>query len=422
MTEKGVFGLFTSSSILNPMKKPVIFYGYLIVLACAGIQAVGVGAYVTFGVFFKSLIAEFDWSRAILSGAHSSTFLIAGIVGILVGRLTDRFGPRVLMSVAGFFCGAALLLMSRINAPWQLYLFYSLFFGIGLSAVDVIALSTTARWFVLRRGVMTGIVKMGTGTGQLIMPLAASLLIAGFGWRTAYVILGGTAMVLLISIAQLLRRDPARMGLLPDSGTRSEVPGIALPEAGASFREALADRQFWTIFFANLTACFALLSVMLHIVPHATDIGIPSTAAAGLLSTIGGVSIVGRFMIGNAIDRIGNRNCMILCFILLIGVLLWLQLAENLWMLYLFAAVYGFTHGGFFTVISPIVAEYFGLRSHGLLFGIAVFAGTVGGFFGPIFAGYIFDMTASYRIAFWGCICTSAIGLGLILSLKPPKP
>jgi MFS family permease len=106
---------------------------------------------------------------------------------------------------------------------------------------------------------------------------------------------------------------------------------------------------------------------------------------------------------------------------LLIIVLLWLQLSKELWMLYLFAAVYGFTHGGFFTVISPIVAEYFGLRSHGLLFGMAVFAGTVGGFIGPIFAGSIFDLTASYRVAFWGCLCAAAIGLGLILSLRPVR-
>jgi MFS family permease len=402
------------------MKKSAFFYGYLIIAACAGIQATGVGTYVTFGVFFKPLLAEFDWSRATLSGAHSLTFLIAGIFGIIVGRLTDRFGPRILMTGAGFFYGSSVLLMSTINAPWQLYLFYSLLFGVGLSAVDVITLSTTARWFVRRRGVMTGIVKMGTGCGQMIMPLVASMLIAGFGWRRAYVLIGGMAMVLIVLIAQLLRRDPAHMGLLPDAA-RTETSGSESFERETSFPEAIRDRQFWTIFFANLAVCFSLMSVMLHIVPHAMDIGISSTAAAGILSTIGGVSMVGRFFIGNAIDRIGNRRSMIFCFVLLIIVLLWLQLSKELWMLYLFAAVYGFTHGGFFTVISPIVAEYFGIRSHGLLFGMAVFAGTVGGFIGPLFAGSIFDLTASYRVAFWGCLCAAAIGLGLILSLRPVR-
>jgi MFS family permease len=402
------------------MKKSAFFYGYLIIAACAGIQAIGVGTYAMFGVFFNPLLAEFDWSRTTLSGAHSLAFLIAGIFGILAGRLTDRFGPRILMTGAGFFCGSSILLMSTINAPWQLYLFYSVLFGIGLSAVDVITLSTTARWFVRRRGVMTGIVKMGTGTGQMIMPLVASMLIACFGWRRAYVTIGGLTMVLIVLIAQLLRRDPAHMGLLPDAA-RTETPGSAFIERETSFREAIRSRQFWTIFFANLAVCFSLMIVMLHIVPHAIDIGISATAAAGILSTIGGVSIVGRFFIGNTIDRIGNRRSMILCFVLLIIVFLWLQLSEELWMLYLFAAVYGFTHGGFFTVISPIVAEYFGIRSHGLLFGMAVFAGTVGGFFGPIFAGAVFDLTASYRVAFWGCLCAAAIGLGLILSLRPVR-
>jgi MFS family permease len=402
------------------MKKSALFYGYVIIAACAAIQAIGVGTYVTFGVFFKPLLAEFEWSRATLSGAHSLAFLFAGIFGILVGRLTDRFGPRILMTGAGVFCGSSILLMSMINAPWQLYLFYSVLFGIGYSAVDVIALSTSARWFVRRRGVMTGIVKMGTGSGQMVMPLVASMLIACFGWRRAYVILGGMVMVLIVLIAQLLRRDPAHMGLLPDAA-RTGTSGLEFVERETSFREAIRSRQFWTIFFANLAVCFSCLIVLVHIVPHAIDIGISSTAAAGILSTIGGVSMIGRFFIGNTIDHIGNRRSMILCLVLLIIVLLWLQLSKELWMLYLFAAVYGFTHGGLFTVISPIVAEYFGLRSHGLLFGMAVFAGTIGGFIGPIFAGSIFDLTGSYRVAFWGCLCAAAIGLGLVLSLRPVR-
>ncbi|MCJ7593766.1 MAG: MFS transporter, partial [Desulfobacterales bacterium] len=284
---------------------------------------------------------------------------------------------------------------------------------------DVIALSTTARWFVRRRGAMTGIVKVGTGTGQLIMPILAAMLITGFGWRTAYVVLGVMAMLLLMSIAQLIRRDPSHMGLFPDAEPPNEASGSNLVERGTTFREALRTRHFWTICFANVALVFCLMIVMLHIVPHAGDIGIPATAAAGILSTMGGISMVGRFIIGNAIDRIGNRRSLIFCFMLLIMTLLWLQWAKELWSLYLFAALYGFAHGGFFTVISPMVAEYFGLRSHGILFGMVVFAGTVGGFIGPVLAGHIFDITTSYRLAFWACTAAALISFGLILSLRP---
>jgi len=132
--------------------------------------------------------------------------------------------------------------------------------------------------------------------------------------------------------------------------------------------------------------------------------------------------MVGRFVIGTAIDRIGSRHSMIICFILLISTLLWMQVAREVWMLYLFAVVYGFTHGGLFTVISPIVAEYFGLRSHGVLFGIIVFSSTVGGAVGSVLAGRIFDITGSYHLAFWMCTVVGAIGLGLILSLRQIIP
>jgi MFS family permease len=403
------------------LKSPRIFYGYWIVAASASIQGMAVGTYVTFGVFFGPVLAEFGWSRAILSGAHSVAFLIAGMLGILVGRLSDRFGPRLLMTVSACFCGLSLALMSQMTAPWQLYLFYGVLFGIGLSAVDVIALSTTARWFLRRRGAMTGLVKMGTGFGQFAMPLAAGFLIAAFGWRTSYLILGVTAAAVLLMVAQLLRRDPAQMGLLPDAEVRIDAVARGSSEAGSPSREALKSRAFWTIFFANLSAVFAFMIIMLHIVPHATDIGIPRPAAASILSAIGAASIAGRFLVGHGIDRIGNRRAMIFCCLLLLAVLLWLQVAGELWMLYVFAAAYGLAHGGFFTAISPIVAEYFGLRSHGLLFGLAVFAGTVGGFFGPILAGYVFDLTSSYRLAFWICLGSAALALGLLLSLRPVK-
>ena len=413
--------LFRRAILFANMKRPKYFYGYNIVASGFGIQAVGIGTFIAFGVFFKPLLADFGWSRATLSGAQSLALLIAGFLGILVGRLNDRFGPRVVMTVAGFFFGLGLLLMSGLNNVWQLYLFYGVVVGIGLSSIDIIPLSTTARWFVRRRGMMTGIAKVGTGTGQFVIPLVASILIAAYGWRTSYIIIGAIAMVLLISIGQLLRRDPTRMGLLPDGDRESQTESSKPAETGFYLHEALRTRQFWTICLAYLATMFCLLIIMVHIVPHATDIGISSTTAAGILSAIGGISMAGRFITGIAIDRIGNRLSMIICFILLISALMWMQLARELWMLYLFAVVYGFGHGGLFTVISPIVAEYFGLRSHGALFGIVFFSSMVGGAIGPVIAGHIFDTTGSYSLAFWVCTAVGALALGLVLSLRKTR-
>jgi MFS family permease len=404
------------------MKKPRYFYGYNIVASGFGIQALGIGTFVAFGVFFKPLLADFGWSRATLSGAQSMALIIAGILGILVGRLNDRVGPRIVMTVAGFFFGLGLMLMSGLSSVWQLYLFYGVIVGIGLSSIDIIPLSTTARWFVRRRGMMTGIAKVGTGTGQFALPLVASMLIAAYGWQTSYLIIGAATMVLLISVGQLLRRDPARMGLLPDGDRKSQTESSRPAETGFSLHEALRTRQFWTICIVYLATMFCLLTIMVHIVPHATDIGISSTVAAGILAAIGAVSMAGRFVTGIAIDRIGNRFSMIICFILLILVLLWLQLARELWMFYLFAVVYGIAHGGLFTVISPIVAEYFGVRSHGALFGIVFFSSMVGGAMGPVIAGHIFDTTGSYTVAFWTCTAVAAFALLLISSLRQTRP
>ena len=403
------------------MKRLTYFYGYNIVTAGFGIQAVGWGVTIAFGVFFTPLLVDFEWSRATLSGAQSLALFISGLLSILIGRLSDRFGPRMVMSVGAFFFGLGLLLMSGLNHIWQLFLFYGVIFGIGLSVVDVISLSITARWFVRRRGIMTGIVKVGTGAGQLVIPLVASLLIAGYGWQISYVIIGAAAMVLLMFIGQFLRRDPTQMGLLPDGNNELQTQGPNLAETGFYTHEALRTRQFWTICFAFLTTMFCLLMIMVHVVPHAIDIGISSATAAGILSTIGGISMLGRFITGVAIDRIGNRLSMIICLVLLILALLWLQLAGELWMLYLFAIVYGFSHGGLYTVISPIVAEYFGIRSHGVLFGIVVFSSMVGGAIGPVIAGNIFDTTGSYGLAFWICTSVSALALVIMLTLKKPS-
>jgi MFS family permease len=398
------------------------FYGYNIVAAGFIIQAVGVGAMFTYGAFFKEFQAEFGWSRAAISGASSLAFLMMGLVGVIAGKMNDRIGPKFIIVASGISLGIGYLLMSRLQTLWQLYLIYGVLVGIGFSTHDVITLSTVARWFIRRRGMMSGIVKVGTGSGQFLVPLIATLLIAAYGWRNSYFIIGAASLVIFVAVAQVLSRDPQGIGLLPDGdSSKSCDNGKKSREESVTLRVAARTGQFWIICIAEFAIFFCLLTVIVHIVPHAMDLDLAPPTAVGVLSTIGGASMLGRIVIGTANDKIGGKRSLVICFILLLCGLFWLNVASEAWMLFLFAVIYGFAHGGFFTVISPTIAEFFGTGSHGMLFGIVLASGTIGGAAGPLMAGRTFDVTGSYRIAFLVLILLAVIGFVLITLLQPPR-
>jgi MFS family permease len=130
--------------------------------------------------------------------------------------------------------------------------------------------------------------------------------------------------------------------------------------------------------------------------------------------------MLGRMIIGTLNDRIGGKRSLITCFIILVCGLVWLQLSHASWMLFVFAVIYGFAHGGLFTVMSPTVAELFGTGSHGLLFGIVLFSGTLGGALGPLMAGSIFDLIGSYQLVFLILTAMAIVGIILIATLRPP--
>lgn len=400
-------------------RRPKIFYGYIIVGVGFCIQAVAFGVFTTFGVFFSPLLIEFGWSRATISGAASVGILMFGFFTIIAGRLGDKVGPRIVMVGCGVLLGLGYLLMSQVNAIWQLYLFYGAVVGIGISGVDVLPLSTVARWFVKKRGMMSGILKVGAGAGMLIMPLVANWLISSYNWRISYIILGSIVMSVVIPAAQFLRRDPAQKGLLPYGANEADTSSLNSAEEGFSLQEAMHIRQFWILCAICGLFLFCAQTILVHIAPCAIELGITSTSAASILATIGGISMVGRFVMGSVGDRVGNKLAITICVIILVVALFWLQSARELWMLYLFAAIYGFAHGGFFTLLSPMVAELFGLSSHGIIFGTVFFSGTVGGAVGPPLAGRIFDVTGSYQLAFLICGAASVIGLILALLLRP---
>lgn len=366
-----------------------------------------------YGVFFPALEAEFGWSRTFLSAVSSLAFLVMGMGAIFAGRLNDRFGPRGVLTLTGLIFGSGLSLMSGMSEPWHLLVLFGLFIGIGLSTHDVVTLSTIAAWFPQRRGLMSGVVKSGTAVGQVVIPMTASALILAIGWRDAFLVLGLMAIGLLMFATTRIRAAPA-----VSSQAGKAKGGVA---AGLPFEQIKRLPQFWTFCAIQFTFFPSLMTVPVHIVVHGQDLGLTPAAAAGVLSTLGGISVLGRLLLGPAVDKLGGRVCLMICFALLCASLLWLRVATAAIELYLFAVVYGLAHGGFFTVVSPTLAEYFGLRAHGLTFGFVLFSGTIGGALGPLLAGRVFDGTGSYLMAFNILTGLAIIGLLLAASLRTPR-
>ncbi len=401
--------------------EPRFFYGYIVVMIAFFIMVVSRGLYNSFGVFFKPLLAEFGWTRAMTSGAFSMSMIMDGVLSIVMGGLTDRLGPRVILTFCGFLLGLGYLLMSQVSAVWQLYMFYGVVIGIGISGVWVPLLSTVSKWFVTRRSLVTGVVVAGVGIGTLVAPPLISRLITTYDWRLSYMILGSTVLVVLVLIAQLLKREPTQIGRLPYGANEGKQQVLKSEAKAYSLKEAIYTSQFWVVLIMFFCIGFSLFATMVHIVPHAIELEISAVSAANLLSIIGGISILGSYVLGSVGDRIGNRKVFIICFVLMSAALFWLVPARTLWMLYLFAAVFGFAAGGEGAVESPLVAGLFGLSSHGLIYGVLHLGFTCGAAIGPFLMGYIFDTTASYQVAFLVCAVFSVLGLILAAVLRPTR-
>lgn len=413
----------TSRETYQPRKKaPRLYYGYIVALAAFIIMLVSWGLYITFGIFFDPLRDQFGWSKAVLSGAYSFCTIFHGVLGIAMGGLTDRFGPRIVVTFCGFFLGLGYLLMSQVNNVWHLYLYYGVIIGIGMSGLWVPLLSSVARWFVGRRSLMTGIVISGLTIGQLIVPPVISRLILAYDWRLSYVILGGIALVSIMAAAQFLKRDPGTTGLIPDGENKEKQPGMPSDPGEYSLGEAVHTAQFWIVIIVLFCFGYAAFTITVHIVSHAGELGISEINAANILAINGGIGIIGNFVLGGIIgDRIGNRKAFILGFVMATASLFWLVYARELWVLYLFAIVFGLALGSMGTSESPLVARLFGLSSHGLIYGVIGLGFTAGGAIGPVVTGYIFDVMGSYQLAFWICAAFGVVGLILTAVLRPTR-
>jgi MFS family permease len=384
--------------------------GTLIVVASFLIQGVTVGGMFAYGLLFTEFEAAFGWSRAMISGAVSVTTLVMGVLAMLFGRMGDRLGPRGVLSFSALCYGAGYALLAIVESPWQLYLFWGLLVGAGLATHDVVTLSTIARWFPERRGVMSAVVKVGTAVGQFTVPLVAVSLVAAFGWRIACLVYGVVSFIVLIAAAQVMRHAP-------DGAVAAPRASAAADTGSGSAHAAFRSTQFWILCGSQFIVFVCLMTTTVHVMPLAVDLGAARGAAASMLAVIGGMSILGRLLMGRAFDRIGGRRGMLIAYGVLLASFVWLQFVSAPWMLFVFVAVYGMAHGAFFVVMAPTVAELFGTRAHGTLFGVVLFFGSVGGAIGPFATGAVFDATGHYRFAFGTLALLAAIGMVLVSRL-----
>ena len=396
--------------------KKKFFYGYVIVGLGLIINMVLGGTLYTFSVFFEPLSTEFGWTRAATSGAFSLYMLLHGFLYIITGKMNDKLGPRIVTSLCGLLMGIGYMMMALTSEIWHIYLFYGVIIAVGMSGGYVPLTSTVTRWFTgnSKRGLMVGISVAGVGLGTMIFPPLARWLIDSYGWKTSYVVIGIAVLLIIMSSAQFLKRAPEQLINSLDNSS-----SIDTQQQGLSLQKTMKTRQFWLITLAYFGFGFILQAIMVHIVMHVTGLGIPGTSAAAMFIVLGGASVCARISMGSLADRIGNRTIVTGSFILLVIALLCLFIAREMWMFYIFAALFGSGWGGMVASQSPIVADLFGMRSHGVILGMIVSTITFGSAVGPVIAGAIYDVSSSYTVAFIICVVFAFMGIILSLLLRP---
>jgi MFS family permease len=396
------------------------FYpGCTVVIAGFIIMTIAMGVFNSFGIIFTPLVDQFRWSAAATAGAFSLSMLFRGLGGIVMGGLTDRFGPRLVLTLCGVAIGLGYLLLSRVTELWQIYLFYGVILGGGMSGIWVPLLSSIARWFDRRRAMMTGIVVAGVGLGGLIFPPLLTRLIGATDWRTTYLVQAGVVAAAVIIAARFLKDNPDRAALPP---AEMPLPGETMKPGGSlTVGAALRTRQMWLILATLFFSGYIVFSLVVHLVPHALDLGVSPDSAATLLAVMNGISLAGIVLAGYVGDRWGSRSVFVISLAMMFAAVVVLAFVHALWLLYVAAIFAGSAFGAEGASESPLVARLFGLKSHGLIYGVSGIGFTGGTAVGPIITGYLYDMTGSYQLGFEACAAAAVLAIVAVLTLRPAR-
>ncbi|MFF5171579.1 MFS transporter [Micromonospora sp. NPDC000089] len=402
---------------------PVAAVAFVALVGAAGFRA-------TPSVLLHPLHAEFRWPLATISAAVSVNLLLYGLTAPFAAALMDRFGIRRVVASALVLVAAGSGLTVLMTASWQLVLCWGVLVGLGTGSMALAFVATvTGRWFVRRRGLVTGVLTAGGAAGQLVFLPLLAILVRDHGWRTAALVVSGAALAVVPLVVWLLREYPADLGL-PAYGATEVTPRPA-PAGGAAARAvgalatAARTRPFWLL-AGGFAICGATTNGLVgtHFVPAAHDHGMPETTAAGLLALVGLFDIVGTIASGWLTDRVDSR--------LLLGAYYALRGGSLLVLPALFAGtarpsmlVFIIFYGlDWVATVPPTVAlcrEYFGAAG-AVVFGWVFAAHQVGAAVAATGAGLVRDRLGDYALAWYvaGALSIGAAGLSLLLRRRQP--
>jgi MFS family permease len=396
----------------GPSELDLGYYGWRVALAaCLGVMA-GFGSLFvyTFSVFVKPLAAEFGWSREAISGGFAIAAVTLGIISPLLGRWIDRFGPRriILACMTVYGCGIASLSLLHAGL-WQFYLTCFVLGVVGNGAGHLAYSRSISTWFQRRLGMALALVMVGAGLGAMILPVVAQSIISRSGWRAAYALLGGLALLLGLPLSWRYIRE--RGGIVHGSAP--------VPHSGVNWQQGLRSFSFWIITAILFVSSISMNGAITHLSALLTDRGLTAGNAALCASVLGGSSLLGRVVVGWLLDRFfGPHVALVINLITALGIFL-LARAASFPAGCLAAALIGIGAGGEAATTPYLLTRYFGLRSFSTLYGFTWTFYAAAGAIGPVILGRAFDATGSYASLL--VILAVALGLAATTNLVLPR-
>jgi predicted MFS family arabinose efflux permease len=385
------------------------------------------------GVLLVPLHEAFGWSHQTISLAVSVNLLVYGLSSPFSAAMVERFGLRRVMVTALVTIALSSLLTVGMTEPWQLYMLWGAVNGIATGAIAVpLAAIVANRWFVARRGLVTGLMTASNASGQLVF-LPALAWLAGFDWRYAAVVVAAAALCIVLPLVAAFVRDrPRDIGLEPFGATRPAPEPAPVDNpfrlTVTALRDASASRTFWllagTFFICGATTVGI---VGTHLIPAAHDHGIGEVQAASLLAVIGVFDLIGVTTSGWLTDRWDPAR-LLFCFYALRGLSLFflpIVLGQTALGTAAFVVVFGLDWVATVPPTVAITVAAFGRERAGVVFGWIFAAHQIGAASAAWAGGLVRASADTYVPAFLGTgllgIAAAAMTLGMGVPRRGPR-